>query len=57
MDIHFKYYEDDFNVGHYDIFDDWYGHHQFPASYPGPYYPTGGFQKTEAGTTAQYYFN
>jgi hypothetical protein len=58
--IHFKYYEDDFISGQYDIFDDWYGFHQFPGTQRSNeyafYYLKGVFPKTEAGTTAEYSF-
>jgi hypothetical protein len=59
MEVHFKYYEDDFTVGYYDIFDDWYGWHKFyPTYYPqgGYFWPSGTQQQTEANTTANYTF-
>jgi hypothetical protein len=60
IQVHFKYYEDDFNVGVYDIFDDWYGWHQFSAlanpSGAGTYWPAQTLPKTEAGTTGNYTF-
>jgi hypothetical protein len=30
--VEFKYYEDDFTVGQYDIFDDWWGYHRWQAT-------------------------
>jgi hypothetical protein len=58
-DVHFKYYEDDFTVGYYDIFDDWYGFHQFTATLgqaAGYYWPAQTLERTEAGTTGNYTF-
>ncbi|TAE30154.1 MAG: hypothetical protein EAZ92_05260 [Candidatus Kapaibacterium sp.] len=30
--VEFKYYEDDFTMGQYDIFDDWWGYHRWTAT-------------------------
>ena len=59
LNIEFKYFEDDFTAGSWDIFDDWYGVHTFthvitqPAGYK---WEPKTIPQTEAGTTAQYTF-
>ncbi len=59
--IQFRYFEDDFFINQYDIFDDWRGYHyggrlvtNVNAQGNNVGFQTGTFTMSEAGTTAQY---